>query len=154
MKTISKQQILIISLSIISLCFITSTLVMNYKMDYERELHNKAYYNIQSERNLLRTEKEEYAERYTNILYELENEKTTQNKSINYPQIWERPSLYYKTLYPLDLKTEMTENCAVITTIPAGAKVEIINSIFGLTWEVRYNGNTGWVNANGTLEKI
>lgn len=149
----TKQQILIISLSILSISFITSTFVMNYKIDYEREVHHKAYVQFERKSKLYNIEKDENSRKYKDILDELEYVKNTQNNSNNYPQI-NGSNLYYRTLYALELKAEMTENCAVITTIPAGAKVEVITSFFGRIWEVRYNGNTGWVNANGTLEKI
>ena len=95
--------------------------------------------------------------KYIEQYYLIKNELDQRNKiSTKYklPVYSLDENLPYRTLYDLDLKTEMTPNCAIITTIPAGAKVEVVNSFFGDLWKVTYKGNTGWVDANGTLEKL
>ncbi len=94
-----------------------------------------------------------YIEQYYLIKNELDQRNKLSSK-IKYSVFPQKAKLLYRTIYALDLKTDMTPNCAIITTIPEGAKINVINSFFGDIWEVEYKGNSGWVDANGTLEKI
>ncbi len=146
----------IIIISILSGLFIFSTILLILESLENNEKSNYIQIFTEDYKNQIEELEEEvvkYAEQYYLIKNELD-QRNKINTKYKLPVYSLEENLPYRTLYDLDLKTEMTPNCAVITTIPAGAKVNVEESFFGTIWKVSYKGKTGWVDANGTLEKI
>lgn len=151
----SRKKTLII-LSILSGLFIFSTILLILESVENNEKSNYIQIFTEDYKNQIEELEEEvvkYAEQYYLIKNELD-QRNKINTKYKLPVYSLEENLHYRTLYDLDLKTEMTPNCAVITKIPAGAKVNVEESFFGTIWKVSYKGKTGWVDANGTLEKI
>ena len=146
----------LIIISTLSVLLITSIILLILVSKESNQKSNDLKWLSEDYQNKI-DELEEDVVQYAEQYYLIKNELDQRNKiSTKYklPVFSLEENLPYRTLYDLDLKTEMTPNCAIITTIPAGAKVNVEESFFGDIWKVSYKGNTGWVDANGTLEKI
>ncbi len=151
----SRKKTLII-ISILSGLFIFSTILLILESLENNEKSNYIQIFTEDYKNQIEELEEEvvkYAEQYYLIKNELD-QRNKINPKLNYSVYHEKEKLLYRTIYALDLRTDITPNCAIITTIPEGATINVINSFFGNIWEVEYKGNKGWVDANGTLEKI
>jgi hypothetical protein len=146
----------LIIISTLSVLLITSIILLILVSKESNQKSNDLKWLSEDYQNKI-DELEEDVVQYAEQYYLIKNELDQRNKiSTKYklPVFSLEENLPYRTLYDLDLKTEMTPNCAVITTIPAGAKVNVEESFFGTIWKVSYKGKKGWVDANGTLEKI
>ena len=116
-----------------------SAIISRDEMQYEEEIEE------------LKAQRDEYYYQYNELAYEKAQQINKQKYSS--PPINFFPSVYYKTSYEVDLKSDFSPGCAVLTTIPAGVKVEVVNSFLGDTWEVNYQGKRGWVES-GALERL
>jgi hypothetical protein len=148
-----KVLIIIISLSVLLIISIISLILEIEESDQKSINIQWLMEDHQNQLDELEKDNVKYVEQYYLIKNELDQRNKLSTK-YKFPVYSLGENLPYRTLYDLDLKTEMTPNCAIITKIPAGAKVEVVNSFFGDLWKVTYKGNTGWVDANGTLEKL
>ena len=152
MKPNKNNFIIILSLSFLLITSIIITFIVGSNYEGKLTQLNTNSYYLKQNINRLLEENDEFKEKYNALLYEIEQK--SKSRKINLPMLPQPPILIYRTLVDLELKTEMTEDCATITTIPQGVKVEVLDSFFGRIWRVRYRGNIGWVKADGTLEKV
>jgi uncharacterized protein YxeA len=148
----TKKEIFI--LSILSILLITSIVYNVFLYNETREksaIISREEMQYEEEIEELKAQRDNYYYQYNELAYE----KAQQIKKQKYssPQINFFPSVYYKTSYEVDLKTDFSPGCAVLTTIPAGVKVEVTNSFLGDKWEVNYQGKSGWVESNA-LERL
>lgn len=83
----------------------------------------------------------------TNGLYITANPKyitTSENQSVSKPA--SIPSTYSMTLYNLNLRKGVGTSQSIITTMPKGSKVQILQTKNGWS-ELKYNGITGWASS-------
>jgi len=82
------------------------------------------------------------------LSYGKENYYTTSNSSsifgYSISNIYDSEPSYY-AISSLNLRENMSSNSAIITRIPKGREVKVIESFFGKWWKVYYNGRTGHV---------
>ena len=153
MKTNKINIIIISTLSLLLIISIIVSIAISNNYDKKISQLHLENFDYLTQINDLNYQKNIFEQNYNALKNEIDQKNAVRNRMLA-TSINQQPILYYKTMIELDLKTEMTADCAVITTIPAGAKVEVLNSFFGRIWEVEYKGNKGWVNAQGTLEKM
>lgn len=118
-----------------------SAIISREEMQYEEEIEE------------LKAQRDEYYYQYNELAYEKAQQIKKQKQFKSYPTIDINPSVYYRASYDVDLMKDFMPGSAVLTTIPAGVKVEVTNSIFGDTWEVNYQGKRGWV-VSEALERL
>lgn len=153
MKTNKINIIIISTLSLLLIISIIVSIAISNNYDKKISQLHLENFDYLTQINDLNYQKNIFEQNYNALKNEIDQKNAVRNRMLA-TSINQQPILYYKTIIDLDLKTEMTNDCAVITTIPAGAKVEVLNSFFGNIWQVKYKGNSGWVDAQGTLEKL
>ncbi len=151
----SKKKVIIIITSLSIMLISSIILLLMVIREKNQKLNHIEWISLDYQIKIDELEKNnvKYVEQYYLIKNELD-QRNKINPKLNYSVYHEKEKLLYRTIYALDLRTDITPNCAIITTIPEGATINVINSFFGNIWEVEYKGNKGWVDANGTLEKI
>lgn len=83
----------------------------------------------------------------TNGLYITANPKyISTNESLSVSKPASVPSTYSMTLYNLNLRKGIGTSQGIITTMPKGSKVQILQTKDGWS-ELRYNGVTGWASS-------
>jgi hypothetical protein len=146
----------IIILSSLSILLVTSIVYNVFLYNETREksaIISREEMQFEEELEEMKAQRDNYYYQYNELAYEKAQQIKKQKQFKSYPTIDIDPSVYYRTSYDIDLMKDFMPGSAVLTTIPAGVKVEVLSSFFGDTWEVNYQGKRGWVESNA-LERL